>query len=211
MNIGRRRKKQVYTTIMRADERYVSEQPGITSRHCFSAGAHYDPDNVAFGALVGIDEHTLAPGAAFDRHAHRAVTIVTWVLEGALRHEDSTGAVHLIEPGSVAVQVAGRGVEHTESNASDTEPVRFIQTTLVSEADEPSYRVTALPLLVENTLFDVQRDGRLILEAQRMHLFAAEGNFAVENEALFEGDSMRGTEEPITVEGKGELLVLLLR
>jgi len=145
--IGRRRRRapQVSTTTHRAADRGVSEEPGIQSLHSFSAGAHYDPENVAFGALIGVDEHRLDPGAGFDRHPHRGVAIVTWVLDGALRHEDSTGAVQVVEPGVAAVQITGRGVHHVEANASATAPVHFVQTTLLCDDDEPSYRLAAAP------------------------------------------------------------------
>jgi hypothetical protein len=219
--IGRRRKNpSTYTTVHRADARYVSEHPGIRSLHCFSTGAHYDADNTAFGALVGVDEHLLDPGAAFERHAHRRVAIVTWVISGVLRHEDSSGAVAIVEPGFVAVQVAGTGIEHVEANASRTEPVRFVQSTVLSDVDEPSYRVGEPPIIVPGgALFDVHRSGPLLMEASRVHLFVGSGEFLARQDALYPGDSMRmtyetpmlATQETTKVEGTGELLVLLMR
>jgi len=216
--IGRRRRtSQVYTTVHRAAERYADEQPGIRSLHCLSAGAHYDPENTAFGALVGVDEHVLDGGAGFARHAHRDVAIVTWVLSGALLHEDSTGANVTLRAGEAAVQIAGRGVEHVEANASDVDELRFVQTTLLCDDDEPSYRVVQLPVRVAGGLFSVHRGGPLVLEAGRVHLFAAAGEFAAtygglrpEREALYAGDSMRAIREALTIDGTGELLVTLL-
>jgi hypothetical protein len=213
----RRRSAQVYTTVHRAAERYVSEQPGITSLHCFSAGAHYDADNTAFGSLVGVDEHVLEGGAGFARHAHRDVAIVTWVVSGQVRHEDSTGASVVLSAGEVAVQIAGRGVEHVEANASETDEARFVQTTLTCDDDAPSYRVAELPLRVAGGLFTVHKSGPLVLEARRVHLFVASGEFGVIREgwrasrdALYAGDSMRATREPLTVDGSGDLLITLL-
>ncbi|WP_375483199.1 pirin family protein [uncultured Jatrophihabitans sp.] len=112
---------------------YESVQPGIVSKHTFSAGAHYDPDNVAFGPIVGLDEHTVDPGAGFDWHGHRGVHIVSWVLAGTLRHEDSNGVERFVRPGVLLVQSTGGGIRHRETNASDTEPLRFVQITLLGD------------------------------------------------------------------------------
>ena len=119
---------------MRADERFESVQPGIVTRHQFSAGAHYDPDNIAFGPVVGIDEHVVEPGAGFDWHGHRGVHIVSSVLEGMLRHEDSHGVERLVGPGLLLVQSTGDGIRHRETNASDTERLRFVQLTFLVDA-----------------------------------------------------------------------------
>jgi redox-sensitive bicupin YhaK (pirin superfamily) len=215
--IGRRRRtSEVYTTVHRSADRYVSEQAGIRSLHCFSAGAHYDADNTAFGTLVGVDEHVLDGGAGFGRHAHRDVAIVTWVLSGTLRHEDSTGTYVTLHPGECAVQIAGNGVSHVESNAAQLDELRFVQTTLLCSDEEPSYRVAQLPVRTAGALFSVHRAGPLVLEARRAHLFVARGEFAVvheglrpERDALYAGDSMRATREALTVDGTGELLVVL--
>ena len=219
--IGRRKARapQVYTTVRRAAERYESTRPGIVSRQSFSAGADYDPDNVAFGNLVGVDEHVLDGDAGFERHAHRGVAIVTWVLDGALRHEDSTGARGVLRAGDVGVQLAGNGVEHTEVNDSADEPVRFVQTTFVTERDDvPAYRITRPPVLVAGALFDVHRDGPLVLEARRTHLYVTSGEYLMRRDALYPGDSMRmtpetrmlATQDSTKLLGSGELLVVLL-
>ncbi|NED96420.1 pirin family protein [Phytoactinopolyspora alkaliphila] len=101
---------------MRGSERFVSTEPGLTSRHSFSFGRHYDPGNVGFGLLVMNNDDVLRPGAGYDTHPHRDVEIVTWVLEGALVHRDSTGAGGVVYPGLVQRLSAGRGVQHSEFN-----------------------------------------------------------------------------------------------
>ena len=73
--------------IVRAADRFHVAHDGIETWHCFSAGAHYDPDNVAYGPMIGCDEHLVGPGAGFDWHPHRGVEIVSWVLSGVLRHQ----------------------------------------------------------------------------------------------------------------------------
>lgn len=168
-------------------------QPGIGSRHCFSAGAHYDPANVSFGSLVGFDEHVVDPGAGFDRHAHRGVVIVGFVLDGVLRHEDSAGATRLVEPGELLIQDARGGIRHQETNASETETLRFVQLTMLDRLE-----------------VDVLR-GPARIEAPRVHLFATRGKCRLAGgEVLHAGDSLRVTrgveivradEVLVTVEG----------
>ena len=103
--------------VTRAADWFADDRPGITSRHCFSAGSHYDPSRLGVGPLIGVDEHVVAPGAGFADHAHRGVDIVTWVLEGALTHEDSLGHRVVLHSGDTAVLRAAHGVRHEERNA----------------------------------------------------------------------------------------------
>lgn len=102
--------------IRRSGTRYQSRAAGIDTRHSFSFGTHYDPDNTGFGPLLVHDDHRLRPGAGFAEHRHADVEIVTWVLEGALVHEDSTGHRGTVVPGLAARLSAGSGVLHTERN-----------------------------------------------------------------------------------------------
>lgn len=106
--------------LMRAADRFLTDEPGLTSRHSFSFGRHYDPGNVGFGLLVMNNDDVIRPGAGYPTHPHRDVEIVTWVLEGALAHRDSTGAGGVIHPGLAQRLSAGRGVQHAEFN--DDEP-----------------------------------------------------------------------------------------
>ena len=71
----------------------------LDSRHTFSFGEYYDPQHVAFRSLRVINDDRVAPAAGFGTHSHRDMEIVTWVLEGALRHQDSTGTDDVITPG----------------------------------------------------------------------------------------------------------------
>ena len=120
--------------LRRADTRFVTRSDWATTRHSFSFGEHYDPDNVRFGALIACNEEHLAAGAGFDEHPHRHTEIVTWVLSGSLLHEDSTGERGIVHPGLVQRLSAGSGVVHAERNdAYRTDPsrprvpVRFVQ------------------------------------------------------------------------------------
>jgi hypothetical protein len=194
-------------TVHRAADRFRAEHDRITSWHSFSAGAHYDPDNVAFGPLVACDEHLLAPGAGFPAHRHARVELVSWVLDGVLRHEDA-GRVTLVQPGQVQRQLAGRGIEHVERNASDSVPLRFVQLWLVCDADEPAYEIMAPPSSLASGLLIVHGDGPLTVTADA-HLFVCSGTYTVAGTQLTAGDSVRST-SPLDVSGTGQLLVLEL-
>lgn len=202
-----RRKRPVDTTrLLPAGERFSTVVDGVTTRHLFSAGAHYDPDRIAFGALTGLDEHLLDAGAGFDWHPHRGVEILSWVLDGTLRHEDDAGRAELVGPGEVLHQSTGSGVRHREWNASGTEPLRFVQLTLIGAAGEPRCSRATPPLLVPGTgLFDVL-SGKTELELSSALLYVARGSFNVTAMVLEPGDSVQ-LARTIQVSGGGELLV----
>ncbi len=126
--------------VQRSADRFITTTDDVTTRHSFSYGAHYDPDNISFGPIIAINEEQVSPGAGYDAHHHADVEIVSWVLEGTLSHEDTTGHRGIIEPGTAQRLSAGTGVRHAEHNASRTEPLRFVQMMLASEhVDEPDY------------------------------------------------------------------------
>ncbi len=112
--------------IRRAADRLHTETEWLDARHCFSFGSHYDPDNTHFGLLLVSNDDTVSPGAGFDTHPHRDMEIITWVLCGALSHNDSAGNAGVIYPGLAQRMSAGSGVLHSERNAGD-EPARFVQ------------------------------------------------------------------------------------
>jgi redox-sensitive bicupin YhaK (pirin superfamily) len=107
--------------------------PAIETRHSFAFGAHYDPKNTGFGLLVAHNDENLAPGAGFDMHPHHDSEIVTWVVEGTVRHIDSLGNDALLGAGTVQWQGAGSGIVHSERNASTDQTARFIQVWLTPD------------------------------------------------------------------------------
>lgn len=114
--------------VRRSADRFRTEAGGIRSRHSFSFGSHYDPTNVGHALLVAHNDDVVAPGSGYAKHPHRDLEIVTWVLDGALRHEDSDGNSGLVVPGVVQVLSAGSGVLHSEQNDAVTGPsVKFVQ------------------------------------------------------------------------------------
>jgi len=113
--------------VRRAAERAVTTTSWLTSRHSFSFGDHYDPQNTHHGVLMVNNDDVVAPAAGFDTHPHRDMEIVTWVLDGTLRHQDSAGHAGVIYPGLAQRMSAGSGILHSERNDSSTEPVHFVQ------------------------------------------------------------------------------------
>lgn len=104
-------------TVFRSEDRMITTgMPGVTSCHSFSFGDHYDPGNTHHGVLLACNSERLAAGSGFDTHAHRAVDIVTWVLGGALVHQDSEGHGGAVYPGLAQRMSAGTGILHSERN-----------------------------------------------------------------------------------------------
>jgi redox-sensitive bicupin YhaK (pirin superfamily) len=128
-----------------AASRFVTATDWLVSRHSFSFGAHYDPANVDFGVLVAHNDDVLQPGGGFADHPHRGVDIVTWVVSGALSHSDDGGGSGLASPGFAQVLSAGRGVRHSEMNASDG-VTRYLQMWVSSDDESaPAYSAAATP------------------------------------------------------------------
>jgi redox-sensitive bicupin YhaK (pirin superfamily) len=115
-------------SVHRAADRFRTREDGRDSWHSFAFGAHHDPANTHHGRLIAHNDEYLAPGAGYASHAHREMEIVTWVLSGTLRHEDSTGRRGTIFPGLAQRMSAGTGIVHAESTGEgDGSSVRFVQ------------------------------------------------------------------------------------
>jgi redox-sensitive bicupin YhaK (pirin superfamily) len=146
-------------SIRRSAERGQADHGWLRSQHSFSFAEYFDPEHVEFGALRVINEDRVAPGMGFGTHGHRDMEIVSYVLEGALQHRDSMGNGSVMRPGDVQRMSAGTGVMHSEFNASQTEPVHFLQIWL-----QPAQRGTA-PGYEQKHFTAAQKRGRLCLLA----------------------------------------------
>ena len=211
--------------IRRATDRMRTKIDWLDSRHSFSFGSHYDPENTHFGLLLVSNDDVVQPGTGFSTHPHRDMEIVTWVLKGELEHKDSEGHHGLIHPGLAQRMSAGTGILHSEMNATNGGEVHFIQMWVVP--DEEKIRPGYMELDINSALdagglvpvasgrghdaaiairqkHAVLWAGRLkpneslkLPDAPFVHLYVADGQATLEGAGLLEsGDAARITATP---------------
>ncbi|MBA2465673.1 MAG: pirin family protein [Nocardioidaceae bacterium] len=207
--------------VRRSDARFLTTSPGITTRHAFSFGSHYAPSDIGHALLVAHNEDRVAAGSGYPTHPHRDLEIVTWVVSGALRHQDSSGHSGVVEEGTVQRMSAGSGVEHAEWNdAAAAQEVRFVQMwvlpdepggdpsyshapaptgeTAVLASGLPSHRSEAAVSIAAAAALHLQRlqAGRSVdlPEAPYLHVFVVDGTVELEGAGvLATGDTARFT------------------
>lgn len=145
-------------TIRKGVDRGQANHGWLDARHTFSFANYHHPDHMSFRSLRVMNEDRINPGAGFPPHPHQDMEIITYVLDGALAHKDSTGGEGVIRPGTVQYMSAGSGVTHSEFNASDTDPVHLYQIWIM-----PNQRGGA-PRYEERQIGEA-RDGALALVA----------------------------------------------
>ena len=145
--------------IRRSRDRGRREFGWLSARHSFSFGSYHDPDWMGFRHLRVLNEDWIQPGKGFPTHPHEDMEIITYVLEGALRHEDSVGNGGVIKPWQVQRMSAGKGIRHSEANASEKEPVHLLQIWILPDkrGHAPSYE--------EKTFLPKARTDKLCLVA----------------------------------------------
>jgi hypothetical protein len=209
--------------IRRADDRGYADHGWLRSYHSFSFADYFDPEHVEFGPLRVINEDRVVPGAGFSTHGHRDMEIISYVLDGALAHKDSTGTSSVIRPGDVQRMSAGRGVLHSEFNGSQSEPVHFLQIWIQPNVRgvEPSYeqkhytdaekrgrlRLVASADGADDSVrihqdarvyagrFDGEERAELALvPGRRAYVHVARGRVSVNGEALAAGDAIKLTD-----------------
>ncbi len=111
----------------RADERGVAEHGWLHSRFSFSFAEYHNNDRMGFGALRVINDDTVEPKQGFGMHSHRDMEIITIVLKGSIEHRDSLGHHGITRAGEIQLMSAGNGIEHSEYNPSENEPLELLQ------------------------------------------------------------------------------------
>jgi quercetin 2,3-dioxygenase len=151
----------VMPIVRKASDRGHVQIDWLNSYHTFSFGSYHDPAQMGFRSLRVINDDIVSPAGGFATHGHRDMEIVTYILSGALEHQDSLGTGAVIYPGEVQRMTAGTGITHSEFNHSSSEPVHLLQIWILPDTLNltPSYEQKAFPT--------AERQGKLRLVAAR--------------------------------------------
>ncbi len=225
--------------LRRAGERGQTRLGWLDSRHTFSFGEYYDPAQMGFRDLRVINDDRVLPSEGFGRHPHRDMEIISYVLEGGLAHRDSLGTGSVIHPGEFQIMSAGTGIFHSEFNASDSEPVHFLQIWILPgkpglpprydqklfpekerrgqlrlvvspDAREGSLRIVQDASLYAASLGEGDEVVHRLSPERHAWVQVARGAVSLNGEALLEGDGAAASrEESLTLRGREDSEVLL--
>lgn len=205
----------------------------LDTKHTFSFGQYYDPDQQGFSDLRVINDDIVQPGMGFGTHPHRDMEIFTYILQGALAHKDSMGTGSIIRPGDVQMMSAGSGIRHSEFNPSKDELVHLLQIWIVPNqlGVQPRYqqvhfdasekrgklRLIISPDSAEGSLnvyqdvrvfaglFDGDETAELSLADQRYaYVHVASGSVELNGTRLFAGDGARVRQETLLIVSNGD-------
>jgi len=133
-----------------ASTRGTADYGWLKANYSFSFGNFFDPDRVQFGMLRVLNDDHIAPAMGFGKHPHKDMEIITIPQEGALKHMDSMGHSEVIHSGEIQLMSAGKGVEHSEQNASTTEACELFQIWVFPENNgvDPRYQQRKISSLI---------------------------------------------------------------
>lgn len=206
--------------IRKGEERGVTKTDWLESYHSFSFNSYYDPKNTRFGSLRVLNDDIVQPGQGFGLHPHDNMEIVTYVLDGTIEHQDTTGVKALIEANEVQRMTAGSGIYHSEYNHSKEIPLRLLQIWFYPNKKNliPSYeqklfkkeeRRNKLLLVASgektDTALFINQDANMYvsnleegnslsyeIESSRgIYLYLADGEIDVNGITLFKGDAIK--------------------
>jgi quercetin 2,3-dioxygenase len=226
-------------TVRKSDERGKTKIDWLDSRHSFSFGDYYDPAFESFGPLRVINEDWIAGGAGFPPHPHRDMEIVTYIIEGALSHKDSTGGGGTIRSGMIQRMSAGLGIVHAEFNALSDKPCHLLQIWIMpsKRGIAPSYeektideaavrnhfsriagpepQANEVRLVQDAEIWAAKLDGDVeaihaLNQGRKAWLQVAKGEVSVDGETLKAGDAAAITDQDkIAVRSKTQAELLL--
>lgn len=227
------------SNVIRSADRDHWKDPAVYSRQSFPATGSFDLEANAFGLLMVHNDDIVSPGEGFDMHFHKDMEIVSWIVEGALRHRDSGSAeVTVVSAGMAQHISAGSGVRHSEVNDAgytSRQKARIVQSWLPADTagTTPSHQThdfsaalssgdfiqvagpeSPLPLGTTGASMWVARLSASAAElpgAAFIHLYVVSGNITAAGHDLAEGDVLRAEDsEKLTVEGSGEVLAWVM-
>lgn len=176
--------------LYKAQDRGHVNHDWLDSYHSFSFGDYYDPNKMGFGKLRVINDDFIAAGAGFGKHPHQNMEIITLMLSGILKHEDSMGNSASIKAGEIQVMSAGSGVFHSEFNGSDSDSVNLLQIWIQPNrlGVEPRYdQKTIKDLARSNELYQIlspNKDGQGVWIYQNAYFYL--GEFTQEKAITYE-------------------------
>jgi redox-sensitive bicupin YhaK (pirin superfamily) len=213
-----------------ANSRGTSDFGWLLSRHSFSFGQWRNTERMGFRSLRVLNDDRVAAGGGFPTHPHADMEILTYVLDGTIAHMDSMGHRTELKAGELQRMTAGTGVTHSEFNASDSEPLHFLQIWVVPERKglEPSYEQRRIE--GEGLVLAASRDGRdgSLTVHQDLDLYLLDGGNArhepapgrhayvhavtatavVNGETLIAGDALQlSGETGVAIEAEGKVLL----
>jgi hypothetical protein len=225
--------------LRKSAERGYADHGWLQSFHTFSFAGYHDPEHMGFGSLRVINEDRVLPGSGFGTHGHRDMEIISYVLEGALAHEDNMGNGSSIVPGDVQRMSAGKGVLHSEYNHSKDSTTHFLQIWIEPKLTgiRPSYEQKHFNAASKRGRLRLiasgdARDGSVLIHqdadvyaalldgeervrheiapARKAYVHLARGRLTVNGQALEAGDALKASGVDEMIFEKGEQAEVIL-